>query len=593
MNKVQKIRLGYEVGTGKDVDVPLAHTFVAGQTQVSGKTTTLVAIVARSGRRALAFVTKRGEQLPGRIIRPYLPREGDEAIHWRFVETIMASALGQKALKYERLQIISAAKDAMSLDDVRRNITRLLMKAKSGSPAAGIYELLGEYLDLVLPEMRALNAVHDLDLRPGLNVMDLVDATPEMQALAIGAAIGRINDHEEGVLTVFPEAWQFAPRDRNTAAKFSAERTARTGAAIGNFLLSDSQDIIGVSPVLRQASTVWIIGVQREANELKRTLNVVKSSGIKPPTPSDVATLGIGQFFACFGSHAIKTYVQPAGMSDEIARAYAMRGGERPDVPIVLATPEPPPAAPERQPQAVEPPAAPRTFFLNESHELPPVAMRRRAATLPPVPAAQPESEDEMPDMSETNALLRQLLERSAVAPNMTAAQQYSGPSSAPASGDDEALYQRFKVRLLSELPRIAAGGPITITPAEKLRKDFQRDEVTRIVTAARELGSLSKRVLKLLETTTEFVNQTTVAQRLGRPTGGGSWTDLGKQIKALVEAGFVESKERIGSRSTLRAKIAADLAFYQASEAEVDAVYQTILTTIATGGLDDAGGSR
>jgi hypothetical protein len=46
---------------------------------------------ALSGRRALAFVTKRGEDFDGRRIRPYLPREGDQPIHWRLVETILAS----------------------------------------------------------------------------------------------------------------------------------------------------------------------------------------------------------------------------------------------------------------------------------------------------------------------------------------------------------------------------------------------------------------------------------------------------------------------------------------------------------------------
>jgi hypothetical protein len=102
---------------------------------------------------------------------------------------------------------------------------------------------------------------------------------------------------------------------------------ARMGSVIGNFLLCDSQDIAGVSPVVRQASTVWIIGAQREANELKRTLGVIKSSGTKAPKPAEVGTLRVGEFFACWGSHAIKTYVQPSWMSNEEARAYAM--GER------------------------------------------------------------------------------------------------------------------------------------------------------------------------------------------------------------------------------------------------------------------------
>ena len=48
------IHLGYEIGTGKRVSIPLNHMAVIGQTQVSGKTTTLEALVDRSGLRAIA-----------------------------------------------------------------------------------------------------------------------------------------------------------------------------------------------------------------------------------------------------------------------------------------------------------------------------------------------------------------------------------------------------------------------------------------------------------------------------------------------------------------------------------------------------------
>lgn len=43
----EAIHLGYEVGTGAPVAVPLKHTAVTGQTQESGKTTTLEALHAQ------------------------------------------------------------------------------------------------------------------------------------------------------------------------------------------------------------------------------------------------------------------------------------------------------------------------------------------------------------------------------------------------------------------------------------------------------------------------------------------------------------------------------------------------------------------
>jgi len=62
MAREETVRLGFEVGTGEPVDIPIGHTVACGQSQRAGKTTALQAIVSRSGRRrALAFVTKRGE----------------------------------------------------------------------------------------------------------------------------------------------------------------------------------------------------------------------------------------------------------------------------------------------------------------------------------------------------------------------------------------------------------------------------------------------------------------------------------------------------------------------------------------------------
>lgn len=315
--KTGSVHLGFEVGTGAPVEIPLAHTFVTGQTQLSGKTTALRAIVDRSRCRALAFVTKRGETFDGRRIRPYLAREGERQIPWRLVETVMAASLGQRNMKWERGAIVTAAKGATTLAEVRTNVARLQGKTKNPK-VQELYMLLGEYLDLVLPEMRVLNADHELQLQPGLNVMDLTDVGTQTQAMVIRAALERINAHEKGVLTVFPEAWEFAPRGRSAPAKDEAIAMARKGAVLGNFLLCDSQDLAGVDTVVRQAASVWLLGVQRELNELKRTLQMIPA-GVKRPKPEDVAQLELGQFYVCWGRHAIKTYVQPTWMESEIA----------------------------------------------------------------------------------------------------------------------------------------------------------------------------------------------------------------------------------------------------------------------------------
>ena len=546
MSRSRQIPLGFEVGTGARVEIPLAHTFVTGQTQLSGKTTTLRAIVERSGQRALAFVTKRGESFDGRRIRPYLPREGEKPIHWRLVETILASALGQRSMKYERLWLINAVKKpavATTLTMVRGNVAALLAKAKGNS--ADVYTLIGEYLDLVLPDMRALNASDRLELQPGLNVMDLVGVSQQLQALVIRASLEHINHHEEGVLTVFPEAWEFAPRAAAAPAKEEAIAMARKGAVLGNFLLCDSQDIAGVDTVVRQAASVWILGVQRELNELKRTIQMIPA-GIKRPKPEDVATLELGQFYACWGRHAVKTYVQPAWMDAVIAERIA-----RGSVTVDQA---------QRHYQSIRTDAerVVRRFGVPKEEES---VNEREAQAL----------RDENAQLRSDNAELRrrlEALERSAVQrdvrrghagseeaahsePTAGAAERRrpsgAGADNARSSGtrsgspvqfgeDSEALYQAIKARLIEELPSDARVMEIVLAQPE-LRVKVQR-HVLEV-----DGDSLRGRIALLLSR--DFFDEpkgagAVIAELQRRGAGPDVKFNTSKELAALASMGFL-----------------------------------------------------
>jgi hypothetical protein len=101
-----------------------------------------------------------------------------------------------------------------------------------------------------------------------------------------------------------------------------AERLARKGAGLGNYLWIDSQDMAGVANLMLRPCEVWLIGNQREANEVKRSLANMPA-GMKKPKAADLQTLGLGQFFVCHGSEIRKTYVQPAWLDDKAASQIA------------------------------------------------------------------------------------------------------------------------------------------------------------------------------------------------------------------------------------------------------------------------------
>lgn len=313
------IHLGYEIGTGKAVSLPVRHLCVTGQTQESGKTTTLEALISRSNRRAIAFVTKRGERSfeSGRKIPPYFKERAD----WEFIESVIEAIMRQK-MKFERAWIIRACKGAHSLADVRRNLTQLMAKAKR-SMDADLYMLLGEYLDKVLPLLARLPKSDEIKLQTGLNVMDLRSYPEELQMLVVAASLRWVHEHEKEVISVLPEAWKFAPQGRNTPVKLEVRKIAREGAGLKNYLWVDSQDIAGVEKEILRAASVWLLGVQREANEIERALASIPK-GIKRPKEGDIPTLKLGEFFACWGTSVVKTFVQPAWMLPNTAFQIAM-----------------------------------------------------------------------------------------------------------------------------------------------------------------------------------------------------------------------------------------------------------------------------
>jgi hypothetical protein len=122
-----------------------------------------------------------------------------------------------------------------------------------------------------------------------------------------------------------PEAWKFIPQGRGTPVKLAAESFIRQAAGLGNYLWLDSQDIAGVEKIILKSVPVWMLGVQRESNEIKRTLAQIPA-GIKKPKPAQIATLGLGQFFVCYGTHTIKVYVQPNHSDGDHRRRRVVEG---------------------------------------------------------------------------------------------------------------------------------------------------------------------------------------------------------------------------------------------------------------------------
>lgn len=347
------ILVGFEIGTGRRIEIPDdGHLAWFGQTQLSGKTTALEAIVYRGHLKAIAFITKQGEGsfLTGRQIQPYFsePTNDEEQPLWRWVKSIL-EASQQRRLNFEESWIIRACEDphrATSLAGVHENI-KMLLGGEGGYVSkgrgkkkkqewkytrkpvtgmhAGVYTSLKAYFDIVMPQLARLPYTKKLELHPGLNVMNLQEYAMETQALVIRSVMEWVYQHEKNIRVIVPESQDFVPQGKNTPVKMACETLVRKAGANKNFMWLDSQDMAAVDKIMLRACSIVGCGVQRELHEIDRTLASMFSPSLKPV---DVAKLKLGEFFICLPQAEVsKVYVMPAWMDSEI-HAQAIAKGE-------------------------------------------------------------------------------------------------------------------------------------------------------------------------------------------------------------------------------------------------------------------------
>lgn len=435
------IHLGFEVGTGRPVDIPLLNMCITGQTQQSGKTTTLEALVHRAEIKALAFVTKRGEGsfAGGRRVQPYFRERAD----WQFVDQLLSAVMNEKNRPL-RSFLIRICRSTKTLQDVQFAARRALKSKATRGFARDVYTQLDAYLDLVIPEVQNADLASTLELRPGLSVMDVSGSSLAMQMLFVQSAIDWVNEKERDTVVVIPEAWEMVPEGRGSPVKASAISLVRKGSALQNHIWLDSQDMAGVDKVLLRGCPVWLIGVQREANEIKRALSNIPDS-ISKPKAKDVATLERGQFFACWGHHAVRTYVQPAWMAPSTACSWAQ--GLHDNLPI--APPRPTPQEEQVNEQEARALRAENDKLRDKIGALENELARLHGAGQPKRPR-----------------------EESTPAPVKYQANGHSAPVAAV---DEDGLYERFLSRLRSEDPKVLR---IAITKPE-MEVTIRRETVT------------------------------------------------------------------------------------------------------------------
>lgn len=518
------IHLGFELGTGEPIAIPLRHLAVVGQTQESGKTTTLEALIHRADDLdALAFVTKRGEGAfaGGATLPPYFRDRAD----WQFVDSLLEAQLREKN-KFLRPWIMKICRNTRSLADVHREVKTALAKAKGIHE--GVYTQLDAYLDLIVPEIGRARLAPAITLQRGLNVMDLAGYSTPMQMLFVQSAIDWILTHCRHTITIIPEAWEFIPEGKGSPVKNSAVALVRKGAGLHNFIWVDSQDTAGVDKTILRGCTVWLLGVQREANEIKRNLANIPA-GIKKPKPADIAHLQRGQFFACWSDRTIKVYVQPAWMNETAAQRIARGEAQLSNHPDRAAG-----SAAARSP-----------LPAGEPTPLVPLA--------PSVPSNDPDPQQEEPVDPRILQTLQRIdtkLDRALNSP-ASPADPAAGPTTnapAPLPADEEALYQRFKQRLLQEAPALVK----ILTQQPELNIEVERHVITADGSSC--YGLIAQLIAE--HQFDECLTATAVHKELQRRGYKGISARIYEQLPILAKQGFLTNEGKAGYKAVKGMKV-------------------------------------
>jgi hypothetical protein len=321
MKNKENILIGYELKTAEEVSIFPSHLVVTGLTQLSGKTTTLEALIERSKSRAIVFKTKRGEEgfSKGTIIRPFFKEKSD----WQFVSSLLEATMKER-LKFERSWIIRACRGTKNLKEVYEKCKKLQEESREGSIHQGVYTTLIAYFELILPQIEGLSFSTELNLKEGINIMDLEKFSGEVQSLIIRSTLDYVLNNEKGVIVVIPEFWKFCPQQRGNPVKQIAEEFIRQGATRKNFLWADSQDLANVDKTILKQVANWILGLQTEINEVQHTLEQIPLPNNLKPKAEEIMTLRIGHFIVCNPYFTKRVYVQPAWLDEETAKKIAL-----------------------------------------------------------------------------------------------------------------------------------------------------------------------------------------------------------------------------------------------------------------------------
>lgn len=564
------IKLGYEIGTGKEVSIQPSHLLVTGQSQKAGKTTTLETLTKRWGKKAVVFRTKVGEKsfLAGTIIPPYFKDRSD----WKFIKGLVESTMKMRIDKFEQATIIQLCKQTggNSLIDFKKKVDQKLTEKISNSTTVTLTNLQA-YLEEVLPKLTTIQFSQKLELVEGLNIIDLerFARDSEVQSLIIASVLEEVLYNQKDTVVIVPEAWKFIPQERGNPCKLAVVEFIRQGATNHNYLWIDSQDMSGVDKEPLKQISEWILGYQAEKNEVKHTLDQIPLPKLNKPKEDDVMTLGKGIFYFASRDMTKKVYIQPFWLDDD-EKAIKIAKGELKvedlDVTITQAKNE---VKAFEAPKPVEKLNDPIKDELNEMR----IDFFSKLADMQTQVSIISQN---MHDLQNKNVTIDEV--------SIVAKVLQKIPIQTPTIGQSV-----NKEEIINEvLKRVPKGGSVvyTVSPLEKIRKDFIIDAKNKLLDDIGKMSEKAKQMMKYMESRGGVgvpVNEICVKCFLMKSGGGGYSKQVNDYGNELSEVLLAKKQTNGNWKPDLKDRIIELIKVHGATDQEIDQLYDHIMFELLT----------
>ncbi len=557
----ENIKLGYEIGTDKEVSIKPSHLIVTGVTQLSGKTTTLEALIKRSGLKAIIFKTKIGEKsfTEGTEVAPFFRDRSD----YEFVKSLI-EAYAREKLFLEKGTLMRLCKGSSSLVDIKKRVDDELAEGKLRGLKEEIHTRLQHYLENLIPQIQYANFSSTLDIREGVNIMNLERFSEEAQSLIIQSVADEVLKTMKGVIIVIPEAWKFLPQKYNNPCKRVVESYIRQGATNNNFIWIDSQDMAGVDKIpLKQIST-WILGYQSERNEVKHTLDQISLPKKMKPKEEEIMTLKKGHFFLSCYEGVFNVYVQPSWLSDEDAIKIS-KGKldvdkiEAPDNLIPYSRP-----IQEVKQDKVE--------IRFDDSKIRKDLIELRQDFFDKIQELQ---NFEQKLASELYNMKSQKVEVNEDEIVSKVLQKLPSPSITSQSLNKDEIIKEVLLRV----PKSVGSVVYEVAPLEKIKKDFLEEAKNKILSDVSSLNEKEKRMLKHIEAQGREVKVNEIITRAWLISdGSSSRVQVSQASKNLVPRELLRKGNNSGYMPNVKQRLKSMLEVHGATESEIENLYNHIL---------------